>query len=384
MAKYLEDYEKYIAAQHLIEELIKKLPHEKIDPKIHNINYLPEETVYFFDKAYMPEFESIDNIPLKNFKLINYDKPAINIIFNSKHKYFVKKKIKETELKALIHLQLQSLEELLVRLINQHSEELKNLNPKQQKELKAKFKITEQELKDKIVLSKDIFENTAKYESSISNYYKYYTYTFVTFKYMDLATGLLVSENSHIIKNVMRNGRLYKVKTNIIFVDIEAMKNHCPYQNKKVETFLNSFDHRFNYGVQDLFIKKIEEEKPVRYIKDWSLFQKEFLDYLFNYKSSNRFRSDLRKHGKHFREKLNNNPEYKSAFDYICKKLIEKISKEFKTMYLQGYFYIGKNEIIAIAQEQNREYLMLLLFETLKNSHKDNPLESAKKIINQL
>lgn len=259
MTKVIEDYEKYIKGQKLINRLIQELPHEKIDPKIHNLNYLPEETICFFDKKYMPEFSSLKGIPFKDFKLINYDKPAINIIFNSKHKYFVKKKIKETEVKTLIHLQLESLEDLLRKLKIQHTEQLKTLEPKQQKESKKNFKLTEQEIKDKIALCKNIFDNPEYYEASVSNYYKYYTYTFVTFKYMDLATGLLVSENSHIIKNVMRNDRLYKVKTNIIFVDIEAMQNHCPYQNKRVETFLNSFDHRFNYGVHDLFIKNIEK-----------------------------------------------------------------------------------------------------------------------------
>ena len=120
-------------------------------------------------------------------------------------------------------------------------------------------------------------------------------------------------------------------------------------------------------------IKKLPVvEKPeIRFIENWPAFEKEFLDFLRNYKESNRLRSGLIKDGKRVRDELKNNPGYKSAFNKICEKLMTKVSAEFKTMYGQGYFYIGEKEIIYIAQELNREYLMLLLYETLRNSHKE-------------
>ena len=385
MVKFIEDKEKYLATQNKISSLIKQLSYVELDPKIHNINYLPEEVVYFLDKEYMIEFEEFKDIPFKDFKLINYGKPAVNIIFNSKHKYFVKKKINELELKVLIHSQRESLELRLDALEIQHTYELKNnLDLGKQKEIKGKFKIIEKGLKDKIALCKDIFENTQLYESTMSNYYKYYTYTFVTFKYLDTTSGLLVSENSHIVKNVIRNDHLFKVKTNIIFVDFKAMQNHQPYQNKKVESFLNSFDHKFEYGVQELFIKKAVEEREIRYIKDWNTFENAFIQFLYDYKDSNRLRSDLWRAGRQVKDGLNNDQEYSAAFNFICQKLITVVAKQFKNMYLQGYFYIGKDDVIAIAQEQNREYLMLLLLETLRQSYQENPLEQARKIINQI
>ena len=56
MAKFIKDDEAYFTAQRLLNKLIKELPHVEIDIKEHNVNYLPEETLYFLDKEYMQQF----------------------------------------------------------------------------------------------------------------------------------------------------------------------------------------------------------------------------------------------------------------------------------------------------------------------------------------
>jgi hypothetical protein len=384
VAKFIKDDEAYFAAQRLLQKLIRELRHVEIDPKKHNVNYLPEETVYFIDKEYMSQFDRIKNISVRDCKVINYGKPAVNVLFNTKHKYFVKKKISKTTIKPMMLTQINQLEAALEKLEAEREEEsAKNRITKKQKELGEKYLVRKKEITDKLFLCKGVFANTDEYDFAISNYYKYYTYTFVSFKYLDTGTGMLVSENSHIVKNMVREGRLLKKKSNIIFVDLQAMETHCPYQNKKVESFLEGFENRFDYGVQDLFIKKIPREEPeeTRLIPNWPEFENRFLNFLRNYKESNRLRSGLIKDGKRVRDELKNNPAYKEAFKRVCDKLLGKVSAEFKTMYGQGYFYIGEKEIKAIAHEQNREYLMLLLYETLRHSHKENPLEEAKNFL---
>lgn len=385
MAKFIKDDEAYFAAQRLLNKLIKELPHVKIDIKEHNVNYLPEETVYFIDKEYMPQFDRIKNIAVRDCKVINFGKPAVNVIFNSKHKYFVKKKIAKTTIKPMMLSQISLLETALEKVEVELNEETGKIKAvKKRKEVEEKFKIRRKEIENRITLCKAVFVNTDEYDFAVSNYYKYYAYTFVSFKYLDTGTGMLVSENSHIVKNMVREGRLLKKKSNIIFVDAEAMKNHCPYQNKKVESFLEEFEFRFDYGVQDLFIKKLpveDKSAETRYIENWPEFERQFLKFLSEYKESHRLRSGLIRDGKRVRDELKNNPVYKAAFKKVCEKLLGKVSAEFKTLYGQGYFYIGEKEITAIAKEQNREFMMLLLFEVLRVSHKENPLELAKKII---
>jgi hypothetical protein len=385
VAKFIKDDEAYFAAQRLVLKLIKELPHVEIDIKEHNVNYLPEETVYFIDKEYMDRFDRIKNIAVRDCKVINYGKPAVNVIFNSKHKYFVKKKIAKTTIKPMMLTQINQLEAAMEKLEVELTDETgKTKAAKKRKEIEDKFKIRRKEIENRITLCKAVFVKTDEYDFAVSNYYKYYTYTFVSFKYLDTGSGMLVSENSHIVKNMVREGRLLKKKSNIIFVDAEAMKNHCPYQNKKVESFLEKFEYRFDYGVQDLFIKKLpveEETAETRYLENWPEFERQFLRFLSDYKESHRLRSGLIRDGKRVRDELKNNPGYKAAFKKVCEKLLGKVSAEFKTLYGQGYFYIGEKEIMAIAGEQNREYLMLLLFQVLLHSHKENPLEEARKTI---
>jgi hypothetical protein len=257
VSKFTLDDEAYYAAQRLIHKLLIELPHVEIDPQIHNVNYLPDETVYFIDKEFMDRFDRAKNIAVRDCKLINYGKPAVNVIFNSKHKYFVKKKISKTTVKPMMLSQINTLETRMENLYMELKEEITGGGKK--KEIEKKFTYLKKEIEDQISFCKSVFVNTEEYEFAISNYYKYYNYTFVTFKYLDSGTGTLISENSHIVKNMVREGRLLKKKSNIIFIDSQALQNHCPYQNKKVESFLNDFQFKFDFGVQDLFIKKVDD-----------------------------------------------------------------------------------------------------------------------------
>lgn len=132
-----------------------------------------------------------------------------------------------------------------------------------------------------------------------------------------------------------------------------------------------------------------EKSKPVKskklleslQIKDWIQFEKEFDNFLFDFKRSNQTRPKLRTQGKQIKEALENRPQFKEAFKKVCEKLPDKILKVFKPMYLQGYFYLYEREIIEISMQESTDKILLLLLQSLKYTVKDEPVKEAKKAL---
>ncbi len=133
---------------------------------------------------------------------------------------------------------------------------------------------------------------------------------------------------------------------------------------------------------------KISEEKPKENIKseqlqieNWAKFEKDFNDFLFEFKMSNRTREKLRTHGQLIKDELEIQQEYREAFQKICNKLPESVFKNFKPMYRQGYFYLYEKEIIEISEQKTRDEILLLLYESLRHMGKYEPVKEAKKIL---
>jgi len=108
-------------------------------------------------------------------------------------------------------------------------------------------------------------------------------------------------------------------------------------------------------------------------------FEKEFGDFLLEFKKTNQFRPRLREHGTLIRDELEENSTFKKALEKICRTLPENSGKTFRTMYLHGYFYLYEKELIEIADYRNAEQLQELLFKTLQYIESEDPLSMAKK-----
>ena len=126
---------------------------------------------------------------------------------------------------------------------------------------------------------------------------------------------------------------------------------------------------------------KVEPQKKSLKIENWNKFIIDFNDFLFNFKSANRLRPRLRTHGQTIKDDMDKHPEFKASFNKICERLPESIVKNFKPMFRQGYFYLYEEEIIEIASFEIIDELFLLLYESLRNMYKDNPVKEAKKIL---
>lgn len=238
------DKEEYLAVQETLHKLMFSFPAIILNPEIHNINYRPIENIIYLDKKYMGNFQQFENYQIRTCKIINLNKPAMALVYNKSHKYFLKKKVKPKDAKEL-------LQDAILRTGNRI------------KEISA-WKIPDEieiaSLNSKIELCRKYLEKVDDYkEIAVSNYYKNYYYTIVTFKYQDPQLGKLISEHTHILKNeytLDATGRneLKKEKFNIIFIDQDFIDKKIPYQNKKIVNFLSEFE-KVPMIFTDLFLK---------------------------------------------------------------------------------------------------------------------------------
>lgn len=106
-----------------------------------------------------------------------------------------------------------------------------------------------------------------------------------------------------------------------------------------------------------------------------------FINFLNNFKQNNQTKSGLRRKGTVVREELYQKPDYKKSFVRICERLPGKISKIFKEMYLQGYFYISEEEMIEISQEKKLDLMIRLLFKRLEFMYKEEPIKEARSVL---
>ncbi|MCP9765654.1 hypothetical protein [Lacihabitans soyangensis] len=222
--------------------ILSELPKLTLDPKIHQVNLIPNGiNIHFIDSKYQEKFEEYAKGKNKQIKLINYGQAAINLTFYEKHKYKIEKDpIPEEVFEALLK-RCDDLNEF----INQGY--LFEDNQRNERQTQAKEQLL------KIQHTIDNFHN---YEFAISNYYRNFIYWYVSFRYR-LEDGSLDFASQHLLNSEKdRFGKTTLPKINIIFIDTDYISVHTPYQNKKIEEYLKQFETQLDLGLRDIFVKE--------------------------------------------------------------------------------------------------------------------------------
>lgn len=220
--------------EYLSQDEIKSLCNNKIDFKEGNLCF--DEIVLsksntkgheFVKKRYKSAGGYV--VPGVSIVLLVWTNGVIRIplrfIFNKKHKYTLKKKLKIEEI-------IKALTEEKIFLI--------------------RAKASEEEIQE---IDKALAE-PENYEFAISNYKMNYTYTVVTYKYMDTSTGKYISEDSHILTGSFEKDGMKEDKINIIFIDIEKMSKSVSRQHKQIDKYLESFTHSFVFNKETFYFKE--------------------------------------------------------------------------------------------------------------------------------
>jgi len=240
MRKIIDKKEYHIVRDELT-NLLEKTPQININPvncADYNIKSLPPERMIYIDKSEMDNFIKFSEYDIRTYKIINYGKVAINLTFNTKHKYVVRKKLKKEEIQTTLNA-----------LISDHIKAIEKSEVERTPEDNASLGYD-------IGLLKKMIKNIENYEFCLSNFYKNYHYSTIAFRYKN-EEGKFCSANSHLIKDLLhkKTNLLVEKRFNIVFVDLALLQERIPYANKEVEKYLKSFNLLINLGTLDFFAK---------------------------------------------------------------------------------------------------------------------------------
>lgn len=174
------------------------------------------------------------------------------------------------------------------------------------------------------------------------------------------------------------------------FIDIKGLESFS--HSKKLSKLIEFWNEQNKQPVKKEAVKPVVKEvkvspkvkKPLDkkiLIETNSELDLKFMDFLHNFKVNNQTKSGLRRKGTLIREELYQKTDYKKSFVRICERLPGKISKIFKEMYLQGYFYISEEEMKEISQQKKLDLMIGLLFKRLEFMYKEEPLKQAKSVL---
>ncbi len=246
--KFIEDTALYRQKETALHQLVKSLAHLTLDVQKHNVNEIPTDlTIVFIDKEAMPLFAPMADDDIRTCKIVNYAKPAVELSFFIKHKYYIKKNANPTFLQWFLQEQLTERKEQVTQLAKEILTQ-----PKTEHHLLDTLMDLLKDYQKEIDGIQDIIDNLDQYEVAISNYEMGYSYTELSYKYQN-PQGKYSNENSHIIKD--RNS---KECTNVIFIDKEAIEKPVANQQKKADSFLASFPIRFAEPSKVFYFKKKE------------------------------------------------------------------------------------------------------------------------------
>ena len=200
---------------------------------------LPGELIQvaYLDAGRMSDFAKLADFDCRYIKMVNYGRPAIQLSFFQKQKNFIDKKPKRPEVE-------QALNEYLEDLREQHEES-------ESAEIK-------QRLSSLITKYQTVLNRWADHQFAFSNYSRYYTYDYVTYRYFTQVNQIraIDSANAHLIKHsTTREGLITVERTNVIFVDADALRKRHSYDNKRADTFLAGFTEAIACGKYDLYIR---------------------------------------------------------------------------------------------------------------------------------
>lgn len=222
-----------------LKRLIRELPKLSLNSSEHEINEIPREIkINFIHCKYMTLFEPFAELNARTLKLVNYEKAAINISFFEKHKYKVQREPEPDEIEHHLNKRLDELKsgigqtELFAGFYSQKSRD---------------------EQREELVLIQKILSQFHDYEYAVSNYFRNYTYWYVTWRWEN-EDGTRGHGNDHLLKDETDYDNNTTIqKQNVMFVDMDRIGEHTPYQSKKVEKFLKSFESRIDIGTKDIF-----------------------------------------------------------------------------------------------------------------------------------
>lgn len=150
--------------------------------------------------------------------------------------------------------------------------------------------------------------------------------------------------------------------------------------SKKLSSLVSLWNNQDNLS-NDLTVNINDDNKTTISNIDLEGIDKEFINFLYDFKATNKTTSGLRRNGQAIRNKLKSNLEYSKLFDDLCFRLSRKVSKFFREMFEQGYFNLKHDDISNILKESNNAIMTLLLLETINYMNKDNPFKEAKKAL---
>ena len=194
---------------------------------------------YFIPMQYMKQYQAYHRPgkPLKNLKLVNYNKPAISLSFFYKHKYSIQKNV--------IHADV-------VQHIKNYRDELLNRSLMEQLSV-GQLK----QLKQTDELLRTIRDQPGVYQACFSNYHHKYYYWYCTYRYFDdLAAMKTTTTSEHLLKHTERAGHPVHERLNIIFIDPEYITQDVPHDHKIIDRELKTYPIQLRQGVTTLYLRK--------------------------------------------------------------------------------------------------------------------------------
>ena len=216
----------------------------QLDPLIHEIKNIPIDATleyYFVPMQHMKLYKPFHRPgkPIKNLKLVNFDKPAISLSFYSKHKYSIQRDAPQAE--VVLHLRNYR-DELLNRSLVQP------LSGLQQQQLQQADQIL-----------RTIRDQPDAYQACFSNYYHFYYYWYCTYRYFDdLASQKTTTSSEHLLKHTERPGHEVHQRLNIIFVDMEHIVKPVANDHKMIDRELETYPIQLRQGITTLYLRKNE------------------------------------------------------------------------------------------------------------------------------
>lgn len=200
----------------------------------------PHLEYYFIPMQFMKQYQAYNRPgkPLKNLKLVNYDKPAISLSFFYKHKYSIERQIIHGDV-------LQHIKNYRDDLLNRSL--MEQLSVGQLKELQQ----TDE-------LLRTVREKPDAYQACFSNYHHKYYYWYCTYRYFDdLATLKTTTSSEHLLKHTERVGHEVHERLNIIFIDPEYINEAVPHDHKLIDRELKNYPIHLRQGITTLYLRKV-------------------------------------------------------------------------------------------------------------------------------
>lgn len=206
-------------------------------------------TMHFIDSKYQSDFQRFKDFDCRTIKLVNLNKPAVRMTFNSVHKYKLIKPKDFTDESRLEYV--NDYIKLLIDHIEKLKEKMHQMNTVKRHETEVKLK----EMREELKVWSHARDHIEEFDMVLSNYHREHIYTNINWKY---ATGELEFEigQEHLLTTTYDNlGNITTVKHNIVFVDsVEILRQHN-YQNKIIDRYLKNFTTYSRFNKDRLYLR---------------------------------------------------------------------------------------------------------------------------------